>query len=177
MIGNNFQSLSVDASIISTNKCFKLLMQGDGNLVLYYQATGGALWSTSTVNSGSNRAVMQSDRNFVLYNSANQAKWSSGTVGNPGSNLYIQDDGNLVIYNPAFKALWSSGTSAQCPGYFKSLNDFSLHVRQRNILKTIFLSDRFFDKFTWRKWSNHSSIQPSDCIKQQVLPIGHANWW
>ena len=104
------------SSLTSSNKCFQLTLQIDGNLVLYYQATGAALWSSGTMNSGSLRAIMQNDGNFVLYNSDNQPKWSSGTGGNTGSNLIMQDDGNLVIYNSQSKPIWATHTFAKCPG-------------------------------------------------------------
>jgi RHS repeat-associated protein len=49
-------------------------------------------------------AKMQTDGNFVLYNSANTAMWSTGT--NTGVIILMQDDGNLIL----FHELWQAGT-------------------------------------------------------------------
>lgn len=56
---------------------------------------------------------MQTDGNFVAYNSFGTALWNSGTWGHPFVNLRLQDDGNLVIYSPDGVALWNSGTGGR----------------------------------------------------------------
>lgn len=53
----------------------RLIMQGDGNLVVY-NPEGQATWNSGT--SGGNRFIMQGDGNLVMYNSSNKAIWSSG---------------------------------------------------------------------------------------------------
>ena len=73
-----------------------------------------SLWVSDTINSV--RAKMQSDGNFVLYNSDSEVQWSSGTAGNPESILEMQDDGNIVIYNKLRKSIWASQTISFCPG-------------------------------------------------------------
>lgn len=55
---------------------YRLVMQGDGNLVVYNPG-GRPLWSSGT--KGGNRFIMQGDGNLVMYNSSNKAIWSSGT--------------------------------------------------------------------------------------------------
>jgi hypothetical protein len=98
-------------SIVSQNGRASLLMQSDGNLVLY-QIAGGtqtALWATGTDAPGS-RIVMQGDGNLALYTSGGDCHWAAGTHGNPGSWLALQDDGNLVLYSAAGPALWTAGT-------------------------------------------------------------------
>jgi YD repeat-containing protein len=60
-------------------------------------------------------ALMQTDGNFVLYNSASASLWSTGTAGTNASSIFMQDDGNLVLY--IFK--WSAGVyAAPSPGPF-----------------------------------------------------------
>jgi RHS repeat-associated protein len=62
-----------------------------------------------------NHATMQTDGNFVLYNSSNSALWSTGTGGTNAQSIMMQDDGNLVLY--IFK--WSAGVyAAPSPGPF-----------------------------------------------------------
>jgi RHS repeat-associated protein len=63
----------------------------------------------------SNYATMQTDGNFVLYNSGNQSLWSTQTAGTNAQSIMMQDDGNLVLY--IFK--WSAGTyAAPTPGSY-----------------------------------------------------------
>jgi NlpC/P60 family len=92
--------------LYSPNHAYRLVMQGDGNLVLY--SGGTALWSSKTNGQDGASAVMQGDGNFVVYRSG-KAIWNSNTDHHGGAFLDMQDDGNLVIYQSG-KALWSTGT-------------------------------------------------------------------
>ncbi len=87
----------------------KLVLQGDGNLVLY--GNGKALWSTRTSGKGANRLVVQSDGNLVLYNNG-KALWSSRTNGQGTSRLVLQGDGNLVLYKLQGRPTWWTGTQS-----------------------------------------------------------------
>lgn len=96
----------------------RLIMQSDGNLVLYRKRDGAALWSSGSRGNPGAYAVMQADGNLVVYLPGRSdpagALWSSLTWGNPGALTIMQDDGNLVVYRPGHRdpggALWSSGT-------------------------------------------------------------------
>jgi hypothetical protein len=102
------EGLGPKQSLKSCDGRFKLIMQSDGNLVLYM--SGDPLWATGT-NGGDGYAMwMQTDGNFVLYNPYQKPLWAAGTNKHAGATLHIQDDGNLVVYGPGGKALWSSGT-------------------------------------------------------------------
>lgn len=92
-------------SVVSANRVFKLIMQGDGNLVLYKGTK--ALWSSKSLVKDS-YAVMQSDGNLVVYRKTT-ATWHSKTGGNPGAFLSVQNDGNVVIYKGR-TPIWSTGT-------------------------------------------------------------------
>jgi hypothetical protein len=97
----------LDWYIHSPDSQYKLLMQDDGNLVIY--GPNGATWTTGTVGSGAVSLNMQSDGNLVLYTSAAKPVWGSNTAGaGPGSNLVMQDNGILVIRNSAGTQIWSS---------------------------------------------------------------------
>lgn len=100
------ESLRVGESIVSPNGQFRLVLQSDGNLVLYTSAR--AMWSTRTTGTGANKLTLQSDGNLVLY-SPTRAVWNSLTAGKPASTLVLQDDGNLVLYGGT-AAFWSSKT-------------------------------------------------------------------
>jgi hypothetical protein len=105
------QQLAANQSVASCNGDFTLIMQGDGNLVLYQGST--ALWASNTVGSGADEAIMQGDGNFVLYTSAGSPVWASNTPGNAGAYLEVQNDGNVVIYSASGTALWSTGTAGK----------------------------------------------------------------
>ncbi|KAI8913492.1 hypothetical protein EDD86DRAFT_223489 [Gorgonomyces haynaldii] len=104
------QKLLIDQQIFSPNKQFRLLVQGDGNVVLY-NAHGQPLWATGTHGKpGPFEFFMQLDGNLVLYG-AGQPLWASNTFnkGQPPYHLQIQDDGNLVVYGGT-GPLWASNT-------------------------------------------------------------------
>ena len=92
---------------------FRLIMQIDGNLVLYRLSDYKAIWNSNTAKTSAYKAVMQYDGNFVVYGSKYEAKWSSQTYGRPASYLMVQDDGNLVIYSvgPPYTVQWASNTA------------------------------------------------------------------
>ncbi len=91
-----------------TAPAYRLILQGDGNLVVY-NFSGKAVWNSHTAHTGShNRLVMQGDGNLVLYTSSGKAVWNSGT--RKATHLAMQSNGNLVLYNSSNKAVWSSFT-------------------------------------------------------------------
>lgn len=103
------QSLGVGNRLISNNDRYVLILQKDGNLVIYRVGTMPTIWSTGTHGRKVFSAVMQTDGNFVIYGSEG-AIWSTDTDGNRVAWLVMQEDGNLVLYKPDGTAIWSSGT-------------------------------------------------------------------
>jgi len=96
-------------SITTQNR--RLIMQKDGNLVLYKVnngTLGRSLWATNT--KGSHYKVrFQGDGNLVIYHENGNAIWATGT--NPqGNTLELQEDGDLIIYSHTGSALWSTQT-------------------------------------------------------------------
>lgn len=89
---------------------YTFVHQGDGNVVLYNNFTGRALWNTATHGRDTDLLVMQGDGNLVLYGPGGRALWSTGTHGNPGATLAVQDDGNVVIYTPGGRPIFATGT-------------------------------------------------------------------
>ena len=94
--------------VYSNSRRFVLVMQGDGNLVLYDRYNLHALWASNTFGPG--RVVtLQSDGNLVIYSTSNGRVvpvWSSNTSGHTYDRLVMQDDGNLVIYTYINGVLW-----------------------------------------------------------------------
>ncbi|MFD9823563.1 hypothetical protein [Streptomyces violascens] len=97
---NHNQSVSSDTA--------RLVMQSDGNLVVYDEFNR-ARWASNTVGQGWT-ARFQTDGNFVVYTRSNRPVWASNTDGRPGSRLVVQDDGNVVIYDGS-RAVWATGTN------------------------------------------------------------------
>jgi len=118
--GNRLQAgqrLPRDQRLVSSNGRFNLVMQSDGNLVLYDGNPGqNAIWATNTWTLPQERrpthADMQTDGNLVLYNDTMQPAWGAGIFGPNFINPYleIQDDGNLVIYHDGRRPLWATNT-------------------------------------------------------------------
>lgn len=83
--------------LLSPNGRHQLLMQEDGNLVLYTE--GHPVWATGTHGRPGASAWHQPDGNLVVYGPDRLPLWDSGTWHFPGSTLVLQDDGNAVIYS------------------------------------------------------------------------------
>ncbi|MEO3819625.1 LamG-like jellyroll fold domain-containing protein [Plantactinospora sp. B24E8] len=83
---------------------YQLLMQPDGNLVLYQ--AGFPLWETGTSGNPGAYLQLQADGNLVVYSADDVALWSSGTADTPGDRLVIRDDGDLVLLDVNGQVLW-----------------------------------------------------------------------
>lgn len=109
---NADKGLGRDEGLNSCTGNYYLVFQGDGNVVLYNNSTGRAIWHTATHGQSSDWLVMQGDGNFVLYGGG-RPLWATGTEGRGGAYLAVQDDGNVVIYTADRRAVWASGTNGQ----------------------------------------------------------------
>lgn len=135
----NSAFLATDEYLVSPGKNFVLIMQGDGNLVLYKGSgpknLGQPIWNTQTSIDGNIESflAMQEDGNLVVYRGTPQSNkghvWNAGSVVGRGHYyLALQDDGNLVVYrgvgpNDNRGAVWSVSTGlitrqngSQCSG-------------------------------------------------------------
>jgi hypothetical protein len=123
---NPNDDLAVAGAISAPNGSSTLVMQGDGNLVLY-RAGGTARWASNTEGKSVSQAIMQGDGNFVMYGPGGEYVWDTATDGHPGAYLIVQDDGNVVIYDPAGVPLWASNTNVtrvMVPGFLPSTSGF-----------------------------------------------------
>lgn len=116
----------------SPNGAYTLIMQTDGNLVLYANNTPGGpgpLWASqntpvgnSSINkngieAGSTAVVSQNGVFGVWYPNQNTTQWATFTSGYPGAYVAVQNDGNLVLYSSSGDSLWASNTwsGTACP--------------------------------------------------------------
>lgn len=93
--------------LVSPNGRFVLVMQADGNLVLY--GPSGAQWSSRTARART-FVVQQTDGNLVAYAPGGGAVWQTRTGGTTGSRTVLQDDGNLVLYRGDGLPAWYPST-------------------------------------------------------------------
>lgn len=102
--------LNAGDQIVSTNGQHKLIMQSDGNLVLY-SGYNQVQWHTSTGGNPGARLSVQTDGNLVLYSATNQVLWTINKTGTSNNMLRLQGDGNLVLWaNNATTAVWATYT-------------------------------------------------------------------
>ena len=105
---NPGETLRRGDNLTSSNGRYRLIMQHDGNLVLY----GGRrdpLWATNTQGQRVERCVMQSDGNLVLRDKNGKVVWAANTYGHPNATLLMGDDGNVVILDEKGVIFWSNG--------------------------------------------------------------------
>lgn len=97
-------------SITSSNGWYRLIMQTDGNLVIYNKANV-AVWNTGTYDTNAYYAHFQADGNLVLYTVTNDVIWYSNHNTYDGSSAYIwrlENTGELVLYDTNNVSLWRS---------------------------------------------------------------------
>jgi len=107
-----------DTKIVSPNGKYSVVMQKDGNVVLFKGngASATSVWATNTA--GNNNLPHQLkfliDGNLILYDSQSHVLWRTymnyPNIAKP-NRLIIQDDGNLVIRDLVNTELWSTNTA------------------------------------------------------------------
>jgi hypothetical protein len=108
---NGGERLNPGQFIQSPDRQYRMIMQGDGNLVLYRGNT--PLWASNT-RAANSTLEMQGDGNLVVYAPGHIAVWASGTFSQY-SALIGQNDGNFVVYAPGNNPVWSTKTNAVTP--------------------------------------------------------------
>ncbi|MGI5145542.1 LamG-like jellyroll fold domain-containing protein [Plantactinospora sp. CA-294935] len=83
---------------------YQLLMQDDGNLVLYQ--AGYPLWDTATWGNPGAHLLFQVDGNVVLYSADDVPLWDTETWGSTADRLVLRDDGELVLLDTNGQVMW-----------------------------------------------------------------------
>lgn len=156
----NDATLKAGGNLVSPNGQFTLVVQGDGNVVVYRSACVGDpkchTWATGTNGQTSNPLfVMQADGNLVLYNGMldpAKALWNIGPAAVAEYLLIMQDDGNLVVYSRS-RPVWSVFTgrisdkppSKSCGGNeFKKLRCTINDIARKNGLGEILSGSNYY---------------------------------
>jgi hypothetical protein len=102
------EALYANQSLFSDFGRYQLIMQLDGNLVLYGE-DHRVLWNSPTYGCQNAYAIMQWDGNFVIY-SSNCAPWATSTFGSGGCcRLLLKSDGDLLVATSNDTVLWRRG--------------------------------------------------------------------
>ncbi|CAG8799354.1 36397_t:CDS:1, partial [Gigaspora margarita] len=102
-----YYSMNEHTQIVSPNGEHRLVMQTDGNLVLYSGST--AIWASNTCGKGAGpyRMALQTDGNLVVYAGNGLPMWASNTYKKQVSYLAVQNDANVVLYDRNWNAKWA----------------------------------------------------------------------
>lgn len=90
-----------------------LILQDDGNLIIWSFGKKKTLWSSATNGKGGFKLCMQVEGNLVLYTEKNVAIWYTPTNNNPGAYAEMQFDGQLAVWKNG-RSLWTSGVTDSC---------------------------------------------------------------
>jgi hypothetical protein len=109
---NDGRSNSADDTVTASNKAFQLVMQRDGNLVVYQLDAQGEravpTWASNTTGNAGAQARLQDDGNLVVYRpDGTTPVWASNTANRRGANLQLGDDGALALYL-AGEVVWTA---------------------------------------------------------------------
>ncbi|MFN3806516.1 Ig-like domain-containing protein [Asticcacaulis sp.] len=95
------------SQIYSPNGNIRLILQNDGNLVLYNVNT--YLWGSGTWNTAANVLRLIPNGNVELR-SPSAVLWQANTAGMGGVKVQVRDNGTWVVVNSSGMVVWSSGT-------------------------------------------------------------------
>ncbi|MFI9786348.1 hypothetical protein ACIHEI_23060 [Kitasatospora sp. NPDC051984] len=89
-----------------------LVMQLDGNLVLYRKRDGAVLWASGSYDPEANAHLSgyTTSSALTVISLRTQRTWYLPVAGRPGDYAKVQDDGNFVLYSSDGTARWSTGT-------------------------------------------------------------------
>lgn len=106
---NPDQTLRPNESLWSPNRLYRLVQQGDGNLVLAQMPGHKPLWANNQAGKYGTETRMQSDGNVVSVHNGVPV-WATGTHNNWYSTLHMQDDANVVVRKPGNVPIWATGS-------------------------------------------------------------------
>jgi hypothetical protein len=108
------QTLGSGSSLASATGGYVLVMQTDGNLVLYGPGSVARFASHTEGRAGA-FLTLQHDGNLVVYSAAGKPLWFDNVFPGDGARLIAQSDGNLVEYSSAGRPAWDSQTAVTPP--------------------------------------------------------------
>ena len=120
----NGQYLMNGQALVSNNGRFKIVMQDDGNLVIYIDSckickrAETPIWASRSQHKGyaPYKLVMQGDNHLCIYSACGACIWANGMHGKGRGKVEarMQDDGNFVVYDEDEAAVWCTRTDGGC---------------------------------------------------------------
>ncbi|GHF33868.1 hypothetical protein FHX82_005337 [Amycolatopsis bartoniae] len=101
-------------SLTSPSGSHTLLHHDDGNLVLYCNGTGTAVWATGTSWVDDSWVDLTLRGDLVLRTSCGAPVWHSDTADAGVERLAVRDDGTFALLDAAGKAVWRIDHHAPC---------------------------------------------------------------
>lgn len=93
------ERLNSGESIYSSNGKYQLILQTDGNLVIYDE-NHTSIWATNMATYGKGDHLdVQFDGNLVVYDKDHKPLWSTGTYKSKVVKLILTDNGNLILFD------------------------------------------------------------------------------
>ena len=118
---NGNQTMTAGQRLVSTNGQYQLLMQSDGNLVIYpgnTTALGTAYWSTRTSNHPGAYAAFNGSGEFFIYSNTNGILWRTNAAPGAGSKIELTTSGSMIEVNSANTTVWTSNSGASSVGVY-----------------------------------------------------------
>jgi hypothetical protein len=150
------------------NGNFKLIMQTDGNLVLFSINLNKILWSSNTAGNNNARLCMQRDGNLVIYNINNQPIWASGTdnIDNTGNYFRLSESGQItmisfIVVVKCLNLITLDNIKDYYNTYGKFLEFYGGMESCLNDRKIIYQYIKYSNNFTWIN-NNHKLIIQND---------------
>jgi hypothetical protein len=111
-----FSVIGPGQTLSSDDGLYYLVMQpSDGHLVLYRNSDGKPIWYTGKPGGANAWAVLQGDRNLVVYRQGpgipSNAAWASNTgvsFADPGAYMTVRNNGALYLHTSTGKIYWST---------------------------------------------------------------------
>jgi hypothetical protein len=170
------QGLTTGQAITSADGRFRLILQLDGNLVLY-RPGNIPLWASNTAGHPNIwDVVMQDDGNLVIYDIRSQPVWASNTNRHPGAWITVQNDGNLVIYDSANHPLFASNTAVPSQPVAPSQPDQLLPNQGLTVGQSLSSADDRF-RLTLQGDGNLVLYRPGNVPLWASNTDGHSDVW
>lgn len=101
------QILNIGHRIYSQNSKFSLILQTDGNLVIY-KDLHQVVWSTNTFGTFASKFYLNKNGILSLTDNKNKILWQSKNLKKIGEFFILGDDGKLKLYNYKNEIIWES---------------------------------------------------------------------
>jgi len=107
------EELNRNEPLKSADGRYELLLQDDGNLVIYGTTDPDhnnkrVIWESGTVGSGATTLVLQGDGNLVLYDADFNKVWATNTNQGKATHLLLSNEGCMELYQGTTACLWKT---------------------------------------------------------------------